>query len=373
MAQLIALAAFAGAPRPVLGQPAAVAAKLPTTPRASVPLASPAAHPPLVAHGLVYVALQSGIVEARRLADATLAWQAPLAASRPLGSHDGLLIVAADDALHALGALDGKPRWRLPTGALHAPFTSQDGWVIASAAQELIGIRAADGSEAWRRPGAPLAERPTIAGDRLYLPLADGHVRAVDVATGEPRWARRVGGAPSEILADGNRLYVGSADRHFYCLDALSGKILWRFRIGALVRGRPAVEGAHVFVASLDNLVRAFDRGDGERKWNKGVAYRPMSGPQQAGGLLLVPGAVRELPVFRAADGSSPEKLTLPAPLATPPGVGDEPGGVRVMAAVLGSISSGWSLALFDSSFSLGLVPLTALPGVAVPVPEPPK
>jgi outer membrane protein assembly factor BamB len=347
----------------------ASAARVPATLRATVPLAAPAAFGPLVADAdaMVYVPLRSGVVTAHRASDGAEAWRVELAADQPLAVHPGLVLVAAGEAVHALRAADGSIAWRAPTGTLAAPLLSQDGWVIVLTSTEMMALRVEDGAVAWKIPGGPPAARASLEGTRVYVPLADGSLRAIDLASGAERWTRRLGGAPTEALAVADRVYVGAADKYFYCLDADDGDVAWRFPVRVALHGRPAADRERVFAGALDNMVRAFDRGSGARRWNKGVPFRPMAGPIVIGTTVLVPGPAAAIPAFDAATGTAQATLALGGPLAEGLAVGTS-GGETLLAAVIGDISRGWSLVIFDSSFSLTAIPLTSLPGEAVPI-----
>ena len=76
----------------------------------------------------------------------------------------------------------------------------------------------------------------------------------------------------------------GSADKYFYCLDADDGEIDWASAIGRRVRGRRHADDAHVYFASLDNLLRAFDRTQRRAAaGSDGVPFRPIAGPVVVG------------------------------------------------------------------------------------------
>jgi outer membrane protein assembly factor BamB len=247
---------------------------------------------------------------------------------------------------------------------------AQDGWVIATTASELLALRLDDGAVAWRQPRAEtdkLSARPTLDAHRIYVPLADGRVEARELATGATAWSLQLGGAPSEILVSGDRLYVGSDDRYVYSLALADGALKWRYRLGGAVRGQPATDGTRVFVVALDHLTRAFDSGNGARKWNKGVPYRPAAGPLVAGGTVLVAGPAAELVTFDAATGQPGPRFPVGGVLQGAPALGAL-AGERLLAAIIGDLASGWTLAIFDSSYSIPVVPLTALPGEVVPI-----
>jgi hypothetical protein len=132
-----------------------------------------------------------------------------------------------------------------------------------------------------------------------------------------------------------------------------------------------------VITAALDNLVRAFDRNSGARKWDSGVTYRPMSSPLVVGTSVIVSGAARELPSFDSRTGKPVERLTLSAGLAVPLAAAVD-AGVPVIAAIPGDVSVGWRLELLEPMFGVRAAPLTVLPGLPVPLqpaplPGPPK
>ena len=66
--------------------------------------------------------------------------------------------------------------------AVSAPLVARSGWVIAALETgDVLALRGADGTEVWRQTlGAAVVTSPAIDGDRLYLPGADGMVRALD-------------------------------------------------------------------------------------------------------------------------------------------------------------------------------------------------
>ncbi len=355
------------------GQPR-LSVPLPTEVRWSVALTAAPRAEAVVADGHVVVALQSSIVVAHRVADGVEAWRVERAADQPLAAEANLIFVASDDAVYALRTRDGTVAWRAPTGTAAAPLLAQDGWIITSTGTQLIALRAADGAIIWKRTFPAAAARPSIEGDRLYVPRADGRVQSLILATGADRWTRRLGGAPTEVLAFADRVFVGSADRHFYALDAKDGAIAWRFRVGADLRGRPGSEGQFVFAAALDNLVRAFDRQNGERKWQEGVPYRPTAGPLVVGTSVIISGSSRELPTFDPATGAAKAKLALTATLAAPLTVAASSEG-PLLVALAGDGAIGWTVSLLQPVFGVGLAPLTALPGEVVPIriPSPPK
>jgi outer membrane protein assembly factor BamB len=330
--------------------------------------------PPAIGADKIFLALQSGVVVAHRISDGVEAWRVEMRTDQPIAVDGTRVFVASGEALHALDSGDAKIVWRAPTGTLTAPILAQDGWIVVASATGLAALRSEDGARVWGRELGPQHNRATIEGDNLYVPLDDGRLFALDLRTGADRWVRRVVGPPaagsarralSEVLAYPDRLFLGASDGRFLALNAIDGSLAWRFPIGAVLRGRPVGDGTRIFVAAMDNVVRAFDRGSGELLWHPGLPFRP-TGPVLIGTRLVVPGASAEVRAFDIA-GRPAGQIKLEAALAIPPAFNESPGG-RIMAGVTGSLDGQWKLILIEESRALPIVPLKELPGVIVPL-----
>lgn len=348
---------------------------LPTDVTWSITLPAAAAAPPVFGADHVYVALQSGVVAAYGVADGVEAWRRDVRTESPLAFDGGRLFVASGDAIYALNA-DGSPAWHTKAGTLATPLLAQDGWVIAAASDQLSAFRASDGSVVWRRPIDPASARPSIEGGHLFVPLVDGRVLALDLGTGAPKWERRLEAAPTEVLPFADHVYVGSADKTFYCLDTDDGEVAWHQGVGAAVRGRAAADDTRIYALALDNQLRAFDRRNGALRWSpRGLPFRPTAGPVVIGGLIVVAGTTTEIRAFSAANGQPAGQLSLPESLATLPAYAPAPHGLRI-AAITGGLSQQWQLSMAVSAPpappSIAVEPLTALPGLPVPIPRPP-
>jgi outer membrane protein assembly factor BamB len=317
---------------------------LPSAARWSVPIAASPAAPPVTDGEQIFVVLKSGVVASHRVSDGTLAWQTSLRSNQSVAVEGGRVYVAAGEAIHALKAADGSPAWMAPSGTVTAPLLAHEGWLIAATASRLTAFRTSDGSKVWARETSAQHVRPTIEGDNLYVPLDDGHLLALDLRTGANRWVKHFKGAASEVLAFSDRIYVGSADKWFYCFDAGDGRLEWKTRLGAVLRGRPAADDRHVFVTSMDNTLRAYDRS-GALRWHPSVPYRPTTGPVIVASSVVVPGNAAELRAFEAATGKPAGKITLEEKLGMPPAFGRSADAV-VMTALTGNLNDQWKLVL---------------------------
>jgi hypothetical protein len=103
---------------------------------------------------------------------------------------------------------------------------------------------------------SPLA----VSRSTVYVGNWDGHVYALDAATGGLRWRYRTGGAvDSSPAVSGGTVYVGSHDSYVYALDAATGGLRWRYQTGERVYSPLAVSGGTVYVGSYDKYVYALE------------------------------------------------------------------------------------------------------------------
>ena len=115
--------------------------------------------------------------------------------------------------------------------------------------QQLIAVDANDGKRLWMaRIGAPWVDQyggprgtPTVDGDLVYALGTEGHLVAVEAATGKERWRRSLpadfGGQMMSMwtwsespLVDGDRVVVtpGARSAALVALDKRTGKEIWR-------------------------------------------------------------------------------------------------------------------------------------------------
>jgi outer membrane protein assembly factor BamB len=351
----------------------------PTSPIWTIEVSALPVAPPVSSSGRLYLALQSGL-SARRLADGTEVWQAPIEVDGPMAASDDRLVVAVKGELRGLDASTGAVVWTDPTGRLTAPPLVHGEWLLVATGEQVICYRVADGSKVWSRETGAVEQRPAVEGSRVYVPAADGRLIALELASGEPAWEFDIGIKPTEPLVYGNRLFVGSAAKQFCSLFLESGRSRrydWCFQVGAAVIGRPAADETLVYFVALDNMLRAHDRRHGAYRWRKDLRYRPSAGPLLVGRSIAAPGSVPRVDVFETARGASTMQLTLATKLATAPLLIEPSEDLPArIAAVTGGLSKVWTVTLAGPAPpgppSIPIVPLTELPGQVIPIAAPP-
>ncbi len=153
--------------------------------------------------------------------------------------------------------------------------------------QKLWSTRVGDGAG---HSGVRL--QPGFANGKLYLVSTNGKIEALDAATGKVDWKKsthvgdgiwpfrrkkpgpdaRYAGGPTVV---GSLLVVGTLDGHVYALDAATGKELWSAVVDDEVISPPAIDAGTVFVRTNSGYVYAFDANTGARKWLNDQANVP--------------------------------------------------------------------------------------------------
>jgi len=148
-------------------------------------------------------------------------------------------------AVTALGARDGKPRWRQVLGdnAISAPvYMDVPGRPLLLAGSSNGNVYALDprsGAVLWNQTELDAVRAPPayfeVAGRPLvFMASMYGTVRALDASSGAEVWKHRTGdritGSPMVIEQQGRPLVViGSYDRHLYAFEASNGRLAWSY------------------------------------------------------------------------------------------------------------------------------------------------
>lgn len=206
---------------------------------------------------------------------------------------------ATGGSIYALRASDGAILWRYATGGDNiwsSPAVS-GGVVYVASDDEVYALRASDGTPLWRYRtsacgGAFMGAAPAVAGGVVYAGSASRYLYALDAGSGKPL-SRYDVGAPINAtpVVAGGIVYAGEMSASLTALRAGDGAVLWRFTAGATIRGSPVVAGNVVYVGSQDGEVYALDAGSGTVRWRRATAGTPY-GLLLAGGALYVQAAM---------------------------------------------------------------------------------
>ncbi len=207
--------------------------------------------------------------------------------------------------------MDGSTAWEIPlASAPVAPLVLAHRWLLVPTDDGLTAVRADDGAPGWRREVSGIRTAPAVAGDRIFLSTEDGRIVALRVDNGVVDWEQRIGGKPNSILVADAQLFVGSTDNYLYCLKADTGEVDWSKRTGADVVHRPLVDENNVYFVSLDNVLRALNRGHGVQQWMRALPFRPAWNPVMALDTIVVAGLGLPPRAYFRKDGTPADVLT---------------------------------------------------------------
>jgi len=122
-----------------------------------------------------------------------------------------------------------------------------------------------------------------------------------------------------------DRLFVGTNDNFLYAFDSQSGRLAWKWKAGGDVIGISADRKSAAFYASLDNVLRSVNRGNGNQRWIKEIPTRPAAPPQNFSGgiaykeIVVLTGATSEIDAFAADPGAAAGTYMPPADIIASP------------------------------------------------------
>ena len=302
------------------------------------------------------------------------AWSVKLAGDTALNQslpmQDGqLAMVSKNGHVHLVRADTGRLVWLL---ALKTDLNTGAGFdgrnvAVVTRSNELVAV--ADGKVSWRaRLTAQSYTNPLVAGERVFVLLADRSVAAFDLATGQRLWVQQRSGEALVLRQNGvlmafqNNLLAGLGGK-LVALNPDNGQVRWEVPIanprgindlerlvdlvatpsrlnnsvcvrafqaqvgcvdalrGALLWTRPAngvqgVGGDSTALAGAESngVVQAWNRSTGERLWDTDrLKYRELTAPLWTSKGVVVGDAGGYLYVLSGQDGRLMNKLKTPA------------------------------------------------------------
>ena len=280
-----------------------------------------------------------------------------------------LALATQEGVVHVVSATKGEALWQFDLKEKLYAGVGFDGQSVAvvTSSNELVVIN--QGKIAWRnRLSAQTYTNPLIAGERVFLLLADRSVMSFDLANGQRLWTQQRPGEALVLKQNGvlmafqNTLLVGLGGRlvamnpdngqvlwevpiatprgindlerlvdlvasptrlnnsvcvrafqaQVGCVDASRGRLLWT----RASNGARGVDGnASVLVGTESNgVVQAWNRSTGERAWDsERLKYRELTGPLMTSKGIVVGDAGGWLYLLSAQDGSLLNKVKTPA------------------------------------------------------------
>ncbi len=152
----------------------------------------------------------------------------------PALTSDGRVVLATDQSeLITLKLSDGQVLERVTLNAALSAGVGSDGQRHAVVTRDNVLIAIEKGREIWRKTlSAQVYTSPLVAGERVFVLLADRTVQAFDGAGGRLIWSQARTGEPlvlrqsGTLMAYGNTLVAGLSGR-LAGFDPTTGRIAW--------------------------------------------------------------------------------------------------------------------------------------------------
>ena len=288
----------------------------------------------------VYIPTQpEKLVALSRTTGATL-WTRDIESMWPPVVRGDVLFVVASDEIHALEAATGAEKWRISfDAAIAAPLIAASASHGAADADEgvdlliatfgkglVIAYAADDGRILWTRElGSASRFSPATDGVRAVFASDDSRAIALSLADGRIEWQQKLDGMLNQPSFARDRIFVGSNTNFLFALDNTTGRISWKWKTGGDVIGTAADTKGGAYYASLDNVVRAVNRGNGNQRWIKEIPTRPLLPPQVFGDgmkyeeIVVLTGVTSEIDAFAAKNGAAAGMYMPPSDLQGAP------------------------------------------------------
>jgi outer membrane protein assembly factor BamB len=167
--------------------------------------------------------------------------------------------------------------WSIDTHALieFPPAVANGVAYVANKYGEVRAVRLRDRKVLWGRvtrrrlAGPPtFVTSPVYHRGRVFLAFLDGHLVAVDAASGDTAWKRDLGAhlESSPLAVDGS-LYLGDDQTDLVSLRAADGKLRWRFNAPGAIKASPSFHDDRVCVADYEASMYCVDAADGRVLW----------------------------------------------------------------------------------------------------------
>ncbi len=224
------------------------------------------ASPVIIGDRLIHCAL-GGRISAFALPGLQKEWSVELGqpiVADPLASEGNILITGRDGYLASYRAEDGVLNWSLDLrdAFYTAPAQWQNHLYWAAYSGKVYKIDKNTGARLLTHEGpAPVYQSPRVNASGLYVPYADGTLRAFDTASTAIRWTQRLDGPFSApLLLTANVLYSSQMSRKFHILSTDDGTILQTVEPGGRVLSQPLQTADRLYLMISPGIIKEYKR-----------------------------------------------------------------------------------------------------------------
>jgi len=232
--------------------------------------------------------------------------------ARPVVNNGTVFTMDAQGLVRAFDVKDGDRKWSFDTTPQDSDNNAIGGGIgadgdavfVTTGFGEVIALGAGDGKIRWRKSlGNPLRAAPTIADGKVYVVSIDNQLSALDAHSGDVLWHHN-GIAESATLmgasnpaVTGDSVVVAYSSGEIFNLRAENGRVSWNYglttptQVGALpaiadIRGLPVIDRGHVIAISHSGRIASIDHRTGDRDWESDVGG--INTPVVSGNMIFV-------------------------------------------------------------------------------------
>jgi outer membrane protein assembly factor BamB len=196
-------------------------------------------------------------------------------------SPEGILYALAPGGILQAISAKGKPQWALTGVAGNGPLAASSNAVYFQQDGQLIAV-SAPGAVQWRASATDPISTAAITDDGTIIAASNGASVVAFSAAGGRRWSfTPEGGFAGEIAVRGEIVYVGSAQGHVYALDEASGAAQWTYDTASAVGAGPVLNPSGPIFFGSDAIYAL--NSDGSLAWSKTLA-KPLVSPLASDG-----------------------------------------------------------------------------------------
>lgn len=146
---------------------------------------------------------------------------------------------------------------------------------------------------------ADITADPVVVGNTIYAGNPSGRVVALDAVNGERIWTANEG-AVGPVWPAGGSVFLISDQSQLVRLDAKSGEVIWSRSLPYFVKEKirkrkaifghygPVLAGGRIWVASEDNVLKAFDPASGDLVYTTEIPSGAASAPIVVNGTMYL-------------------------------------------------------------------------------------
>ena len=190
------------------------------------------------------------------------------AGSRPILDRDLLYFYAADRGLYAFVAGTGAVKWLFKSEKfVHTPAVAGDRVILLTATGHLIAVDRATGTTRWDVGVGRDAIAPAVLGNQIFLVYGGGEIRSYSALDGTLQWkSKDVPRSGTPVVLHKGMVYYAGRENSVIATDATTGAEKLRFKTNRRCYA-PVIAGELLYVRCEDRKLYALSTATLAEVW----------------------------------------------------------------------------------------------------------